>query len=361
LNPDFVVDVPMNESPSRHFEAQAKACDALGSPFTARLCRAAIAVIDGQTETGRLILGWQGNLGADAISLRLCGGLHALVLSGTDEDLRAVYPPNETDDATLKQKLAAALRKHDAFLVRFMASPPQTNEIARSGMLLPGFLFIARRYGLPLALREIGSSAGLNLNFDRFHYRYGLREWGDAGSPVQLSPEARGDPLPLDGLFSVASREGCDIAPIDLADPVKRFSLRSYIWADQSARLERLDAAIRVAERFPNKIVAADATDFVKKSLADRKPGQVFVLFHSVMWQYMPEAHRSAIRELLRQAGEAAKGDSPLAWLRMEPLGPKARHATLSLTTWPGNRDEHLADCDYHGRWIEWTASSSSL
>jgi hypothetical protein len=346
----------MNETMFHHFEAQAQACDALGSPFTARLCRAATAALDRQTETGRRILDWPGDPGADAVALRLCGGLHALVLSRADEDLAAIYPPNEADEAALPKRLAAALQEHDAFLVRFMASPPQTNEIARSGMLLPGFLRIVRKYGLPLALREIGSSAGLNLNFDRFHYRYGFREWGDGGSPVRLSPEMRSNPPQLDGVLSVASRGGCDIAPIDLADPARLLRLRSYIWADQSARLARLDAAIRIAERFPNKIVAADAVDFVEKGLAGRLPGQAFVLFHSIMWQYMPEATGSAVDKLMHRAGEAATGNSPIAWLRMEPSGPKPRHATLSLTSWPGGRTEHLADCDYHGRWINWTA-----
>lgn len=344
-----------------HFEAQAKACDALGSPFTARICRAVTSLLDAGTETGKCILGWPGDPAADAMSLRLCGGLHALVLTGSDNTLAAVYPPNKVDDATLKAALAKAIRRHDAQLLRFMASPPQTNEISRSGMLLPGFLFIARQFGLPLAIREIGSSAGLNLNFDRFYYRYGSEEWGDGASPVHLfSPEVKGNfPPPLDGALSIASRAGCDIAPIDLADPASCLRLRSYVWADQSARLERLDAAIAVAARFPNPLLKADAADFVKKSLAERTPGQAFVLFHSIMWQYMPEPTRQAIEDQLRQAGADASADSPVAWLRMEPLGAKARHATLSLTVWPGGRAIHLANCDYHGRWIEWVAGSA--
>jgi hypothetical protein len=346
----------MSDSIPRHFEAQAKACDALGSPFTARICRAAISILDASTETGKRILGWQGDAAADAVSLRLCGGLHALVLTGADHGLIAAYPPKKVDDAILKVVLAEAIRRHDAQLLRFMASPPQTNEIARSGMLLPGFLVIAREFGLPLAIREIGSSAGLNLNFDRFHYRYGTLEWGDAASPVRLAPEVKGDAPPLDGMLEIANREGCDIAPIDLADPASRLRLRSYVWADQTARLGRLDAALGVAERFPINLATADAVEFVKKSLAERLPGQAFVLFHSIMWQYMPEPTRQAIEDHLRQAGADTSADSPVAWLRMEPIGAKARHATLSLTTWPGGRTEHLADCDYHGRWIEWVA-----
>jgi hypothetical protein len=350
----------MNDRIDAHFETQAKACEALGSPFTARICRAAISVLDASTETGRHILGWPGDPGADALSLRLAGGLYALVLSGADKELAAAYPPNAADDAMLRDTLAAAVRRHDADLVKSLTSPPQTNEIARSAMLLPGFLFIAREYGLPLAIREIGSSAGLNLNFDRFHYRYGSLEWGDAGSPVRLTPEIRGNPPLLGGLLSVASREGCDIAPVDLADPARLLGLRSYIWADQTLRLERLDAAIHVVARFPVHVAAADAAEFIKKSLAERVPGQAFVLFHSIMWQYMPEATKSAIESSMRAAGAEATEDSPLAWLRMEPLEPKARHATLSLTSWPGGETRHLAHCDYHGRWIGWAAESGA-
>ena len=70
-------------------------------------------------------------------------------------------------------------------------------------MLLPGFLPIARETGLPLALHEIGSSAGLNLLFDRFHYRYGDVEWGDPASPVRLAPEVRGNPVPIDGAAEI--------------------------------------------------------------------------------------------------------------------------------------------------------------
>ena len=87
--------------------------------------------------------------------------------------------------------------------------------------------------------------------------------------------------------------------------------------------------------------------------------GQAFVLFHSIMWQYLPEVTRSAVEKSMYRAGAEATEESPVAWLRMEPLESKARHATLWLTTWPGGRNERLANCDYHGRWIEWTAGSA--
>jgi len=115
---------------------------------------------------------------------------------------------------------------------------------------------------------EIGTSAGLNLNFDRFHYRYGAAEWGDPASPVRLAPDLRGKVPPLDGELRVLARSGCDIAPVDLSNKVARLRLRSFIWADQTARLQRLDAAIGLALAAPANLVQADAADFVRQTLA---------------------------------------------------------------------------------------------
>lgn len=338
------------------FGKQAEACDALGSPFTARLCRLLPGLLDAATETGRRVLAWPGDPRADALPLRLCGGLHRLVIAGRDPALAAAYPPNDVGDDALSAAVAAALRRHDAALSAALDSPPQTNEIARSGMLLPGFLAVARQTGLPLALAEIGSSGGLNLLFDRFSYRYGALSWGDPASPVRIEPEARPVPPPLDGEIAVASRHGCDIAPIDVATTEGRTRVRSYVWADQDARLRRLDGAIALARLHPFSLEKADAADFVARRIAARPPGAAFVLFHSIMWQYLPRGTKDAIIGLLDEAGARATRAAPLARLRMEPRDPRDGWATLSLTTWPGGETRRLAKCDFHGRWIEWTA-----
>lgn len=337
-----------------HFFAQAKACDALGSPFTARLCRILAHRLDESTRTGKAVLGWRGDIGADAVALRLCGALHGLVLTGVDAGLAAAYPPNEAGDDEIATALAKTIRRFDDRLVAGLASAPQTNEVARSAMLLPGLLTIARESGLPLDLCEIGASAGLNMLFDRFHYRYGETEWGYPDSPVKLAPGVRGTVPPLDGPLTVRSRRGCDIAPIDIGDATARLRLRSYVWADQAARLARLDAALAIAAEFPARPVEADAADFVAEALAARSDGGSFVLSHSIMWQYLPDATKTAITARMEQAGHAATRAAPVCWLRMEPLSTSDPFATLSLTQWPEGETRHLARCDYHGRWIEW-------
>lgn len=212
-----------------HFIMQAAACEALGSPFTARLCRALAQIVDGSTKTGSRTLAWPVNPRDDALALRLCGGLHAVVLSGSDPALSAAWPPHiVAEDERFSQIVAEGVARNDGFLEGFLDLPPQTNEIARSAMLLPGFLAIARGTGLPMAIAEIGSSAGLNLNFDRFRHDFAGASWGDPASGVRLSPEIRGRQPPLEGTLEIVSRVGSDIAPLDIRDPRQLLRLRSY-------------------------------------------------------------------------------------------------------------------------------------
>jgi hypothetical protein len=335
-----------------YFEQQAQTCGEMGSPFTARILRAAINVLNKETQTGRRILGWPGNPHPDALALRFAGGLHALALSGMDSGLAAAYPPNAAGD--LESVLSAAIVRHDTWLSAWLDNPPQTNETGRSAVLLPGFLAIARETSLPLALTEIGSSAGLNLFFDRFRYRYGGTEWGGPDYPVTLAPQMRGAAPDLSGDLIIASRAGSDIAPLSVNDENDRLRLRAYIWADQSDRLARLDAAIHVARRGGARLEKADAADFAERQLASGKAGECLALFHSVVWQYLPEHTKASIEAAMQRAGDAATRDAPLAWLRMEPLTSTDPHPALRLTLWPGGETRMLALADFHGRWIEW-------
>jgi hypothetical protein len=338
-----------------HFEFQARACDHLGSPFTARMCRLLNELLDNMSATGRRIRNWPGDPAADALALRLCGAMRALVLGGKDTTLTAAYPPRQSDEVVLREATRDAIARHDGFIEAFIDSPPQTNEIARSAMLLPGLLLIARETGLPMVLREIGASAGLNLNLDRFHYAYGNAKWGDPASPVRLSPEVRGMAPRLGGVSQVRSRAGCDRMPVDISDPAQRLRLRSYLWPDQPYRMERLEAAIAVAAANPFRLVGKDAADFVERELADRPGDSTFVLFHSIMWQYLPEATKAAITAALEAEGGRATKAAPLAHLRMEPIPGESGHAVLNLTSWPGENMRRLAKVDFHGRWIEWS------
>lgn len=332
-----------------HFSRQATACRAMGSPFTARLAELSPRFVDRSTLTGRRILAWTGHAGEDALPLRLFGGLHRLVLTGRDENLAAVYPPADVSDDALAGAVAAAVARHDTDLHDNLMSPPQTNEVGRSAMLLPGFLWLARRFGPELDVIEIGASAGLNLHWDSYAYRYAGARWGRADAPLELAPECRLPP-PLDGEVTVVRRRACDLAPLDPGNEEHRTRLLSYVWADQMARQERLAAALAHAAARPERVEAADAAAFLSRELAAPPIGNALrVVVHSIFWQYLADPARLGIQTAMLRAAEAA----PLAWLRFEADG-RLPGGGLLLTLFPSGEHHLLARGDYHGRWFEW-------
>ncbi|NBB49434.1 DUF2332 family protein [Rhizobium sp. CRIBSB] len=335
------------------FLRQAKACADLGSPFTARLCTLVAERLTAETSVGAMILSWPGNPDgtSDALALRLAGTLHALVRSGADPHLAAVYPPHAADGDTLFAAVEAALRRDEAFILDRLTSAPQTNEVRRSSALLPGFLTIAALTGKPLVLSEIGASAGLNLQWDRYAYRLGEFRWGNA-SPVDLAPRWEGPPPP-DAAIEITERAGCDLNPLHPASEDDRLRLFSYIWADQQDRLDRTAAALEMATESGLKVDKADAIDWLRKRLATPRSGMTHVIYHTIAWQYLPPALKAEGEALIAEAGARATEAAPLARLQLEADG-KPEGAALLLTLWPTGETREIGRADFHGRWVKW-------
>ncbi len=291
----------------------------------------------------------------DAVVLRFLGAVHRLVLEGRVPELASHYPSvGGAPDRGLGPDLIAAVDAHRAELASRMLDGVQTNEVGRSAALLGGFLAAAAAEGgLPLRVLEVGASAGLNLRFDGYRYESGFDSYGPADSPVRfVDPWVGGAAAsPLPGSCTVVERRGCDIAPIDPSTVDGRLSLRSYVWPDQTARLDRLDAALEVARRMPAPVDRADATVWLNEHLADPVPGTITVVVHSIMFQYLSGDGRRGLLAAVEGAGRRASADAPVAWLRMEPGGEQAE---IRLTTWPGGTAGLLATSSYHGPPIRW-------
>lgn len=336
------------------FQRQALACEALGSPFTSCLCRLLGERLNGTSRFGARVLGWQGKPDSDALPLRAAGALHALKRQG-DAGLIAVYPPNEADNETLWRALDAAMAGHDDFLTRFLDSAPQTNEVSRSSAILGLALHVAKRVGLPLDVYEIGASAGLNLCFDAYAYELGDARWGDAASPVKIVSGWQGELPPLDTALQVVSRRGSDINPLDASDERQRERLLSYIWPDQTARLARIEAALKETARTGIKVEKADAADWVEREFAaPGVKGRARVLMHTIMWQYMPRETQARIEKAMEKAGERATKEAPIAWAWVEQDEKENVSAGVRLRLWPDGTDEELGRADFHGRWVRW-------
>jgi hypothetical protein len=330
-------------------------CDANGSPFTARVLDAALADWRAGGALRDLLPAWPGDAWKDALALRVAGALHAMALDGSEPGLSALYPPQRAhfDAEAGPPALDAALRRQAPRVADYLRSAPQTNEVNRSAVLLGGFAVIASATGLPLATLEIGASGGLNQLWHRGHHDLGARTWGDERSAVRLRCEWQGTPPTLPPRFEIASQAACDRAPIDLAAPAAALKLMSYVWPDQRERLERLRAAIAAAHDHGLRVEAADALDWTRRELAAPRPGVATVLYHSIVWQYLPEGTRHALRAEIEAAGARASTRAPLAWLAYEAVN-EAAECQLTLQIWPGGERRVLADAHPHARWARW-------
>jgi hypothetical protein len=223
-------------------------------------------------------------------------------------------------------------------------------------MLLPCFLEAARRTGAEeFHVVEIGPSAGLNLVWDRYRYRYVNGTWGSEAALLELQGEER-SPVP-GGLLALAprvrTRTGIDVAPIDVTTESGSFLLRSFVWADMTDRLERLDRAVEAVRADPPQLRRGDVVEELPGILAGLDDGAVTLVVATAALGYVPKAGRRSVFDTLRAAGER----SPVAYVgTTQPASGAHDFYGLELQLWPGGEREILAHADFHGRWLDWLA-----
>lgn len=335
------------------FRSQGKSCALLGSPFMGRLMPLIAERLTTGTEVGARILGWEGDVGpaGQSVPLRTAGALHALVLDGTDKGLAAAYPPATVNDDTLWAAVQGAVDRHGARIMAALDRAPQTNEVRRSAILLPALWWLLAKVGdMPVALSELGASAGLNLMLDRFSIETPEGLVGPAKSPVHLRPEWRGPPPPARPL-RVVDRAGVDRHPIDATNPDDALRLLSYLWPDQPERMALTRGAIALGPKRPDE---GDAAPWLESRLAAREPGRLHAVYTTIAWQYFPPQTQAACTHRLEQAGARATAQSPLAHVAFEADG-RRDGAALTIRIWPhAPAPQTLARADFHGRWVDW-------
>jgi hypothetical protein len=249
----------------------------------------------------------------------------------------------------------------------------QTNEVGRASALVPALQVVVEELGAPLAVVEVGSSAGLHLLLDRFHHRYlgdgTVTTWGPADAAVQLDCTVVGPdhpPLPT-GPLPLASREGIDLRPVDVLDPVERRWLQACVWPDVPDRPERLRAALELARREPPAIRSGDVLDVLGPLLAEVPDGVVPCVVSSWALAYLSRPGRQAVHDLVAEVGAhrdvalvTAEYPQVTPWVPAPdrpPAVPAGTGATLlGLATWDGGvgSARPLAWMQAHGRWLDW-------
>jgi hypothetical protein len=250
------------------------------------------------------------------------------------------------------------VRHADALVAEAAGRSVQTNEPQRCAALLPALSLIEG----PIALIEVGASAGLCLLPDRYAYRYRGAARIDldpvGGSALVLGSEVRGREVPALRLPEIVWRAGIDLAPLNAADPSDRAFLRTLVWPGETGREARIAAALNIAAADPPRIVAGDATSAgALEDLAAGAPaGATLVVSTPGVLPHVPFSGRQRLLATIRDVGAR--------WVSLDPPGLGASAGDgVGEASWPGfvlGLDGHaLAACDPLGAWLEWRTGSS--
>ena len=288
---------------------------------------------------------------------RALAGIHHMVLAGELPELANHYPSvgGDGDAGAAWPIVREELGCFEPEILDAMRHPLQTNETSRCGALIGGFLVVAGETGLPVRALELGSSAGLNLHFDRYRYEADGMGFGPVDSPVRFVDHWLDGVPPLDAPLRVVERRGCDLAPLDPTSDHDRLALLSYIFPDQMPRYELLREAIDVAREDPIPVERAGVDAWAEDALSESPEALATVVFHSLVWIYLEDDVRARVSQAIHAAAERADEQAPLGWLRYE-IGPDKAVCELRLTLWPGGEDRLLATGDVHLAPVTWLA-----
>ncbi len=327
-----------------------------GSPLYASL---AMRVAEDPELLEVAALAWEKN----ALPNLFFGAVHFLLLKGERHQLAAfylslnkasrhydyVYPYFRSFVLERKNEIGEIITTHSV----------QTNEVGRCAALIPAFELVARQVeNRPLALIEIGSSGGLTLLWDHYHYRYDENlQCGAPNSPVQIECQLRGEKRPpVPNRFpEIASRLGVDLNPLDLNDPESVQWLRALVWPEQGKRANQLGRAIEVARQDPPRIIRGDALEILPRLVDRARSNFHLCVFHSFTLSLASGKPRERLESLLSKVSEKRNlFQISLEWAKSSetPL------LTLATFNKGAKTESMLARSQPHGEWIEWLLES---
>jgi hypothetical protein len=252
----------------------------------------------------------------------------------------------------------------------------QTNEVGRAALLYPAVAQAAGRG--PIGLLEVGCSAGLLLNLDRYGYRYQTEQAGQLvagpakpalGLHCALSVVDGAELPAVPKKITIGARVGLDRAPVDLTDEAEYAWLEACIWADQPERLRQFAAAARAQRGNRPELIAGDAVADLARAAA-RIPAELpLVVITSLALLYLTTERQQAFLAALGQLAV----DRPVHWISHDEYVAAMAHVlpgrddlrrgkgepsfgVLGLVHWVDGRPvgRALARTAWHGQRMTW-------
>ncbi len=245
------------------------------------------------------------------------------------------------------------IEQHGAEIAGLMKTrSTQTNVPERCATLLP----LLARLPQPLALLEVGASAGLCLLPDYYAYAYDghyvppMRS-GTASPPILACRASPGTPLPDRGI-EVGWRAGLDSDPIDVNDDDQVAWLEALVWPGEPDRLANLRASLAIARRASPHIVRGDLRADLPQLAAQAPRDMTLVVFHTAVLAYVESREdRAAFARALRELGAMwVSNEAPGVFPAVSAKAGRPRPSRYILSL----NGEPIAWTDLHGAAIEW-------
>jgi hypothetical protein len=280
-----------------------------------------------------------------------------LLLDGISHPLANLYPAcggTTTADLDPMPLLRDFCHQHASAIRELIATRlVQTNEVRRCALTLPAIAYAAQNQ--PIALLEIGTSAGLNLLPDYYHYYYHTNEQHIVLPPAQQHRTTLTLDCAIRGSLSLCPtnvptinwRLGLDLNPIDLANPAATTWLRALIWPEQTDRSMLLQQATTIAQAIAPPVWAGDALQLLPTAIAQAPQNALLCVVHTFTVNQFSPTMRQQFSDLLAEASQQRTiAQISVEW--QEPMPP------LVTTIWQDRQavTKQLAICDPHGAWI---------
>jgi hypothetical protein len=304
----------------------------------------------------------------------LLAAVHYLLLDEPDHPLARIYTGiacdgDESRDAgSLFVEICRSRREDIAKLLG--SRHTNTNEVGRSALVAPALAVVASSLGEPLALVDVGCSAGLNLLCDRYRLDYGTAGStgpADAAVVVQCELAGEGQPPIKPMVPPIIDRVGIDRDSVDVQDDDQVRWQLACVWPD-TGRLQRTRVALAEARRARLRVVEADAVEIIGEVVRGLTEHAVATVVTTWAFAYLPEERRQLFVDELR----ALARRRPVAWVSGEggrvvsyfasvepPVDAMGTTASvLGLVVFDGSEERStlLGFAHPHGLWLDWRA-----
>ncbi|WP_077325233.1 DUF2332 domain-containing protein [Virgibacillus siamensis] len=285
----------------------------------------------------------------------LFGSVHYLLLKGEDHPLKAYYPsiidhPRKIDNETFSCFKDFCAQYSDAIVFLLKNKLVQTNEVRRCAYLYPIFAYIYRKAEKPLSLIEIGTSAGLQLLWDKYFYSYGTDEIaGDKYSDVHITSEIRGVNMPKIPPVSppVASKTGLDLHVSDLRNPEDYLWLKALIWPEHRERLQLFEQAAECFKNNPVELIEGDGVELLPNVVESLPKDTVICIFHTHVANQLPNAVKQDLMEKVKKLGSSRD-----VFHLYNNMWDRQLHLDSFIDG--VENTQIIGETDGHGRWFEW-------